>query len=69
MRAYILTENEREIIRYLLGYGTKTDGIYTLRNRISLAHETLQEDMRMINTFMKKMEEIESRKKPPSTPP
>jgi len=58
MRAYILTENERDIIRYFLEQGIEVKGIGMLQHRIKKNLPTINEDLEMIQYFKKKSEEI-----------
>ena len=54
MREYILTEKEREIVKLYLKDGTKLYGFFQLLNRIGKSYSRLQEDMKLIESFLEK---------------
>lgn len=53
MRKYILTDNERHIIKKYLKKGEKLDGYRTLLARCR-RKENIQEDLQLINQLLEK---------------
>jgi hypothetical protein len=58
MRAYILTENEREIINQYLNHGNKQLGHSMLKHRIDKNLKTVNNDLKLIENFLKKVKEM-----------
>jgi len=51
MREYILTENEREIIRSYLEKDLRLAGYYQLKSRLRKTHSNRQTDLLLITDF------------------
>jgi len=54
MRNYILTEQERRIIKEYVENDVKLEGLSVLRNRIKKNIKTLQEDMSLLQKLLEK---------------
>lgn len=56
MRTYILSENERKIIKTYLETGLNLNGFNVLRLRIKRSLPQLEEDLKLIKKFIEKLE-------------